>query len=104
MNRLGTWLVAGVVAASLLGCQKEDPATKDKLAKLLTKTEAMQKKADQSQAAPPGRGAVAGAPGQPPQRPNQPDPMATYSVPIGGDPIKGNPAALITVVEAAEFA
>lgn len=99
MKRIGSWLAAGVVAASLLGCQKEDPATKEKLDKIATRLEAIEKKLDQVQA-----GGGRGPANQQPQRPNQPDPTATYSVPIDNDPVKGNPAALVTIVEAAEFA
>jgi hypothetical protein len=37
----------------------------------------------------------------PPEK--EPDPAATYSVPIEGDPIRGPATAKVTIVEAAEF-
>jgi protein-disulfide isomerase len=99
MRRIGTWLAAGLVAASLIACQKEDPATKEKLDKLLTEVTALRKDVSDMKA---GGGMRQPGPQQP--RPGQPDATAVYSVPIDGDAVKGSPKALVTIVEAAEFA
>lgn len=99
MRRIGTWLAAGLVAASLLACQKEDPATKEKLDKLLTEVTALRKDVSELKA-----GGGMRQPGPPPQRAGQADPLATYALPIDGDPVKGSNNALVTIVEASEFA
>ncbi len=99
MRRIGTWLAAGLIAASLAACQKEDPATKEKLDKILSEVSALRKEVGEIK-----QGGGAMRPGQPQPRPGAPDPTATYAVPVEGDPVKGNPNALVTIVEAAEFA
>jgi len=93
-----TWTaVAGATLLALLGgCQKEDAATKERLDKILAKLDDLEKKVDK---AGTGRGAAPSGP-----QPGRPDPMATYSVPIDGNPSKGPATAKVTIVEAAEFA
>ncbi len=79
------------------GCQKEDAATKERLDKILSRLDDLEKKVDKAAA---GRGAA--APSGP--QPGRPDPSAVYSVPIDGDPVDGPANAKVTIVEAAEFA
>jgi hypothetical protein len=101
MSRLGTWVIAGLVATGALACQKEDPATKEALKKIDDRLANIEKKLDQM---PAGRGAPnpmqAGGP-----RPGAPDPASVYSVPVDpDDAVRGPAGAPITVVEIAEFA
>jgi protein-disulfide isomerase len=81
--------------AALIGCQKGDPALAEKLDRIETKIEGIQRKLD-------GMGGVAQRPQPPPRR--GPDPAAVYSVPIGDAPVRGPATAKVTIVEAAEFA
>ena len=46
---------------------------------------------------------LAARPAPRPARP-QPDPTKVYAVPVTGDPVEGNPAALVTLVRAGEYA
>ena len=100
MSRLGTWVIGGLVAAGLIACQKEDPATKEALKKIDDRLANIEKKLDQM---PAGRGApnpMAQGP-----RPGSPDPASTYSVPVDAtDPVHGPAGAPITLIEVAEFA
>jgi hypothetical protein len=101
MNRLGTWVIAGLVAAGALACQKEDPATKEALKKIDDRLASIEKKIDTM---PAGRGGPANPMAAGP-RPGSPDPASVYSVPIDADDaIKGPANAPITIVEIAEFA
>src|SRR5688572_2166071 len=88
---------AALLAALAGGCQKEDPATKERLDKILAKLDDLEKKVDRVGT---GRGGAA-APGP---QPGRPDPTAVYSVPVDGNPAKGPATAKVTIVEAAEFA
>lgn len=100
MQRLGTWLVTGLVAAGLLACQKEDPATKEALKKIDDRLAGIEKKLDSMPAGGPRNPMAAGGP-----RPGSPDPASTYAVPIDAtDPMHGPANAPITIVEIAEFA
>jgi hypothetical protein len=92
-----TALAGATLLALTVGCQKEDPATKDRLDKILAKLDDLEKKIDKV-----GTGRGAAAPSGP--QPGRPDPMATYSVPIDGNPTMGPANAKVTIVEAAEFA
>jgi hypothetical protein len=89
--------VAAAALALAAACQKEDSATKDRLDRVLSKLDDIEKKLDR--AGPPGRGAAAPGP-----QPGRPDPSAVYSVPIDGNPFEGPANAKVTIVEAAEFA
>src|SRR5688572_13780441 len=96
---LTRWTAAAGVALLALaaGCQKEDAATKERLDKILTRLDDLEKKIDRV-----GTGRGAAAPQGP--QPGRPDPTAVYSVPVDGNPTKGPATAKVTIVEAAEFA
>jgi hypothetical protein len=93
------WTAAAGVALLALaaGCQKEDPATKERLDKILAKLDDLEKKVDRVGTGRPG----AQAPGP---QPGRPDPTTVYSVPVDGSPSKGPATAKVTIIEAAEFA
>jgi hypothetical protein len=76
----------------------EGQKTSEKLDQVLAKLNDLERKVDALQARGVGGG------GQQRQAPAAPDPMATYSVPIDGDPSVGPRTAKVTIVEAAEFA
>ncbi len=102
-------LVAVLAATAATSSACQDAATKKKLDELGTRVEKLEKG---------GSGAGAGTVdarlakvekflephmNQPPPAP-EPDPSATYSVPVDGNPFRGAPNALVTVVEAFDFA
>lgn len=96
MKRMGTLVLAGVMAVGLGACQKQDSGAVDKkldevLARLGKIEEQMQRG---------GAGAARPAP----QRPATPDPATVFSVPIEGSAFEGPEHAKITVVKAFEFA
>lgn len=101
MRTLQLLAVALGVAFLAPGCQRDDSslaAKLDQIDKRLTSIEGNLAKI--------GAGGGRGGPGgqQRPQRP-MPKPEETYSVPVAGAPIKGNPSgAKVTVVKAFEFA
>ena len=98
MKKFNGVLAAGLAAAALLACQREDPATKERLDKIVAKLDGIEKKLDTV-------GARGGMPMQPQgPRPGMPDPTAVYSVPIDGDPAWGPATAKVTVVEAFDYA
>ena len=100
MQRLGTWLVAGLVAAGLTACAKEDPATKEELKKISDRLASIEKKLDSMPAGGPRNPMAAQGP-----RPGSPDPASTYAVPVDAtDPTHGPASAPVTSVEIAEFA
>jgi len=96
MNRTSLILAASVLAA--LGCRKvSDDESSEKLDKILSRLDAMDKKLDQIGQ---GRAAAAAA-----QRPPEPDPRSTYAVPVTeADHPRGPATAKVTIVEAADFA
>ena len=96
MNRTSLILAASVLAA--LGCRKvSDDESGEKLDKILSRLDAMDKKLDQIAQ---GRAAAAAA-----QRPSEPDPRSTYAVPVTeADHPRGPATAKVTIVEAADFA
>ena len=98
-GHFGRLTTAILMASGLLACQKENPALDEKLDKIMARLDTIEKKIDQ------GGVGRAGA-GQQPSRPQMamPDPQATYSVPIEGDPVRGPATAKITVVSAEDFA
>jgi hypothetical protein len=104
MKNIRTWIAPAALLASVgsLGCQREDPTTKEKLDHLVAKMDELDHKLDQIQQARPGAALPPGR-AQGPQ-PGAPDPMAVYAVPIDGDPAWGPPNAKVTLVEAADFA
>src|SRR5262249_51938551 len=67
----------------------------DKLDRVLTRLDSIDKKIDQV-----AQNRVAARP----QAPPEPDPKATYAVAIDGDTPKGPATAKVTIVEAADFA
>jgi protein-disulfide isomerase len=89
-------LLVGSLAAALLGCQRGDPSTSEKLDRLEAKLDTVARKVDTM-----GSGR---AQPQRPERPRGADPSTVYSVPIGDAPVKGPKTAKVTIVEAAEFA
>ena len=95
----GCLLAALLLTVGLAACQKENPATDEKLDKILARLDTLEKKIDQGG----GRAGAAGQ-GQPRPQPAAPDPQATYSVPIEGNPVKGPATAKITLVSAEDFA
>jgi hypothetical protein len=93
MKRTSVILAATVLAA--LGCRKvSDEDSNEKFDRILSRLDAMDKKIDQlSQGRPQ------------PQRPQEPDPKATYAVPVSdADHPRGPATAKVTIVEAADFA
>jgi protein-disulfide isomerase len=98
MKRLGFLLLSTMALGSLIGCQRDDTAVKEKLDQI------DQRLAGIEQSLKSGAGAARGA-AQPqrPQRP-RPNPADVYAIPIGDSPIEGPPTAKITIVEAFEFA
>lgn len=87
---------AGLVAAAV-GCRRESSDVDEKLDKIATRLDAMDKKLDQI-----GQRAM---PGARPQAQAEPDPRAVYAVPVtDSDYPKGLATAKVTVVEAADFA
>ncbi len=96
MKRTSVILAATVLAA--LGCRKvSDEDSGEKLDRILSRLDAMDKKIDQLSQ---GRGGMAQ-----PQRPQEPDPKSTYAVPVtDADHPRGPATAKVTVVEAADFA
>src|SRR5262245_11613160 len=100
MSRLGTSVIAGLVAVGALACQKEDPATKEALKKIDDRLASIEKKLDTM----PARGAANPMQAQGP-RPGSPDPAAVYAVPVDpDDAVKGPANAPITIIEVAEHA
>jgi protein-disulfide isomerase len=93
---LKTLFVVGSLGALLLGCQKGDPSTSEKLDRLEAKLDTISRKVETM-----GSGR---AQPQRPERPRGADPSTVYSVPIGDAPVKGPATAKVTIVEAAEFA
>jgi hypothetical protein len=95
MKRTSLLLAASVLAA--LGCRKvSDEDSSEKLDRILSRLDAMDKKMDQIAQ---GRGAAQ------PQRPPEPDPRSTYAVPVTeADHPRGPATAKVTIVEAADFA
>ena len=92
-------LALAIPLALATGCQRDDSAVAEKLDRIATRLESIEK----NLAAAP-RGAQPGAAGgQHAPRP-RPKPELTYSVPVDGSPIRGREAALVTIVEAFEFA
>ncbi len=63
----------------------------------------MERKLDQIAAGRPA-GAARGASGQGQGQRRGPDPAVVYSIPVDGSPVRGNPKAPVTIVEAFEFA
>lgn len=88
------WLVAGAIAISA-ACQKDNSVTNERLDKMLSRLDEIEKKIDRAGS---GRGAPQGP------QPGRPDPAAVYSVSVDGNPAKGPATAKVTIVEAAEFA
>ena len=87
-----------VSAVALVGCQRDDSAMQGELTEIksdLAEIKGMLAK-----------GGAAGAGRPTPERPQrpQPEPNAVYSMPIDGDPYRGEKTAKVTVVEAFEFA
>jgi protein-disulfide isomerase len=85
-----------LAAVAGTGCQAEDRQTKERLDKMITQAEELEKKVD--------RAGQRGGMAPPPPQAGRPDPNAVYSVPIDGNPSKGPATAKVTIVEAAEFA
>jgi protein-disulfide isomerase len=82
----------------LAGCQKADPATQEKLDRLLTKVDSIEKKVAQIEA----KGGAAGGAAAPARK--RPDPATTYFIPVtAADPQLGAKHAKVTIVEAFEF-
>jgi protein-disulfide isomerase len=94
-------IALALAVLSLAGCQRDDAAVSEKLDRIATRLDEVQK----TLAAQPRGGAAAGAAAAQPraQRP-RPKPELTYSVPIQESPIRGQKDALVTIVEAFEFA
>ena len=95
-------ILAFPIALVLLapGCKRDDAAVAEKLDRIAARLDTIEKNLA---AAPRGGAAGAQAAGQRAQRP-RPKPELTYSVPIDGAPIRGDKDALVTIVEAFEFA
>lgn len=91
MRRNGSFLVSVLLLGSAT-CSKSDPAVHEKLDKIISRLDDLEKKIDTGPRRP-----------QPPRRPVV-DQSAVYSVPIAGDPVNGPPTAKVTIVEASEFA
>jgi protein-disulfide isomerase len=86
-------IAVALSVTTLSACQQDNKAILDKLSAIDKRLENIEK-----------RGVGAGNPGaQRPQRP-QPDPTKTYAVPVDDAPSVGNPAALVTIVKAYEYA
>jgi hypothetical protein len=92
-----TILLAAALMAAGLGCRKaSDEDSNDKFDKIMARLDAMDKKMDQIAQ---GRGAAR------PPAPAEPDPKATYAVPVtDADYPRGPATAKVTIVEAADFA
>jgi hypothetical protein len=103
MKRITTLLSISAMMLASAACQRQDEQTQKKLDYLIAKVEQLDKKVTTGGGARP-----AGAPGMPqqPPRPARPaaDPGTVYSIDISGAAVEGPPNALITVVEAFEFA
>src|SRR5690349_13333196 len=85
-------IAVALSVATLSACQQDNKAILDKLSAIDKRLENIEKRG------------VGAAPGQQrPQRP-QPDPTKTYAVPVDDAPAVGNPAALVTIVKAYEYA
>jgi hypothetical protein len=96
MKRLSVFAAAGLLAA-IVGCKKGADDAGDKFDRIMARLDAMDKKLDQ---VAQGRGA-----GARPPSPAEPDPRATYSIPVSdADFPKGPATAKVTIVEAADFA
>src|SRR5262250_1501869 len=100
MKRLSSLLaLAAIVVAAAVGCKKIDDDTGDKLDRIMARLDSMDKKLDQIQQ----RGV--GAAGARAPSPAEPDPRATYAVPVTENDYPRGPAtAKVTIVEAADFA
>lgn len=96
MNRLIPIVSAVGLLAAAVGCRKMEDDTAEKLDKVLSKLDAMDKKMDQiAQNRGPAR----------PAAPQEPDPRLTYAVPVTESDFPRGPAtAKVTIVEAADFA
>jgi protein-disulfide isomerase len=95
-----TFAIALTCALAVPGCSRDDSAVSEKLDRIATRLDSIEK----NLAAAPARGAQnAAAGGQRAQRP-RPRPELTYSVPVDDSPIRGRKDALVTIVEAFEFA
>jgi hypothetical protein len=97
MKRTISVLAAAGLLAAAVGCRRESSDVEEKLDKIASRLDSMDKKLDQIVQR-------AGA-GARPQAQNEPDPKAVYAVPVGeGDYPKGPATAKVTVIEAADFA
>jgi hypothetical protein len=98
MKRTISVLAAAGLLAAAVGCRRESSDVEEKLDKIATRLDSMDKKIDQL--------AQRALPGARPQQPqNEPDPKAIYAVPVAdSDYPKGPATAKVTVVEAADFA
>lgn len=88
------------LALAVPGCKRDDTAVAEKLDSIAARLDSIEKNLA---AAPRGAAGANAAAGQRAQRP-RPKPELTYSVPIDGAPIRGDKEALVTIVEAFEFA
>ena len=89
--------LAALAIAVLPACQRDHGALEDRLERIEKKLAAIDGKL--------GAGARAGAAAAAPRRERpRPNPATTYAIPVDGAPIKGKQDALVTVVEAFEFA
>jgi protein-disulfide isomerase len=97
MNRTFRLVSALVLGLPLAACQRDHGGLEERMNERFDRLE---KQIDEVKSA---RGALAGAGQQRPQRP-RPKPEVTYSIPVDKAPISGPANALVTVVEAFEFA
>jgi protein-disulfide isomerase len=91
-------LAACLAAVGLAGCTRDDTAVKEKLDQIDKRLEGI----ETAIKAGGGRGAPAAA-GQPGQQRPRPNPQEIYAVAIGDAPMKGNPNAKVTIIDAFEF-
>lgn len=97
MRHLALWIGISALAAGV-ACTRDDGSMNDKLDKLDQRMARME-----SQLGRIAAGGAAGARRARAERP-RPNPSKTYSIPVDHAPIKGNPAAPVTIVKGYEFA
>jgi len=99
MLRFTTFIAAGAIALGLAGCQKDTGSgLAEKLDQIDKRLASIEEKIDKG-----GAGAARPGAQQRPSRP-RPEPTATYSVPVEGDPFVGPADAKVTIVKGFEFA
>ncbi|MSP16336.1 MAG: hypothetical protein EXR73_06945 [Myxococcales bacterium] len=95
-------LVAASAVTAVGGCKRQSDETQRRLDQLSANIDSIERRVD----AVARMAGAAPRPTAPPPgpRPGEPDPAATYAVDVTGDPFEGPADALITIIEAFEFA